>query len=71
MKCPRPKPGASVPPSYNWKERAADLIDKLSIRPVFYANLALPMNANAIFISYSFGSFLQVASYHLLLRFGG
>ena len=71
MKCPGPKPGASVPPSYNWKERAADLIDKLSIRPVMNTNPVLQMNANAIFIDYSFGSFLQVASYHLLLRFGG
>ena len=71
MKCPRPKPGASVPPSYNWKDRAADLIDKLSIRPLMNTNPALQMNANAIFIACSIGSFLRVASYHLLLRYGG
>jgi len=71
MKCPRPKPGASVPPSYNWNERAADLIEKLSIRPVMNTNPTLQMNANAIFIAYSFGSSLRVASDHLFLRFGG
>jgi hypothetical protein len=71
MKCPRPKPGASVPPSYDWKERAADLINKKNTQPVINANPALHMIANAIFIAYSFGSFLRVASYHLFLRFGG
>jgi hypothetical protein len=71
MKCPRPKPGASVPPYYDWKEHAADLVSKKNIQPVTHANLALHLVANAIFIAYPLGRFLRVAIFHLLLRFGG
>jgi hypothetical protein len=69
MKCPRPKPGASVPPYNDWGGRAADLINKKHTQPVTNANLALHMIVYAIFIAHLIGQVLPVAIFHLLLRF--
>ena len=69
MKCPRPKPGASVPPNNDWDGRAADLINKKHTQPVTNVNLALHMIVYAIFIAHPIGQVLPVAIFHLLLRF--
>jgi len=71
MKCPRPKPGASVPPFHNRKEQTADLISKNITQPEINANPALHLIRDVIFIAYPLGRILRVAIFHLLLQFGG